>query len=263
MNANQIIRTLQIDRRKLARWIKAGLPHHGRGQQMTFDQSAVRRWLLSKGFAQIDKPIVVVNQQQVASHFGITSRQVRNWLRSGAPGRRGRYDLAAISDWQAQQQADELLLAGHPSPALERYRLARAKREEFGLERDLGQWLPRDQVHEALTLFANVLRQTGDALQRQFGPDAHGLLAHGISDALHAFNQKFGGSDGNQETLEGEDPREPPLPTAAPNPVATDIATPAAATPAAPIEVEPVTDIPASPATPPAAPTTQPAPGGI
>ena len=80
MNAKQIIRALQIDRRKLARWIQAGLPHRGRGRQMTFDQSAVRRWLLRKGFVRIDKPTVVKNQKLAAANFGITDRQFRTWM---------------------------------------------------------------------------------------------------------------------------------------------------------------------------------------
>ena len=43
---------------------------------------------------------------------------------------------------------------GTHSPALERYRLARAEREELACERDLGKWIAVDDVHTGMSILA-------------------------------------------------------------------------------------------------------------
>jgi hypothetical protein len=69
------------------------------------------------------------------------------------------------------------------SPALERYREERAKLARIErLERE-GSVIPRGMVHEVNARLASILRRAGEALQRQFGPDAAMIL----NDALEDF----------------------------------------------------------------------------
>jgi hypothetical protein len=55
-------------------------------------------------------------------------------------------------------ESDDPMLSGANSPALERYRLARAKREEFGLERDLGDFAAALDGTGALDEVARLFR---------------------------------------------------------------------------------------------------------
>lgn len=93
---------------------------------------------------------------------------------------------------------DDPLLAGPVSPALERYRAARADREELAYERDLGKWMERDKVHEALAKLAKLLRDAGDALQRQHGQDALAILQESLADFDREVARTFGRSTDGQ-----------------------------------------------------------------
>jgi len=91
------------------------------------------------------------------------------------------------------------VLAGPDSKALERYRLARAKREEWFYERDKREWLPRAEVHEGLAVLSRILREAGETLLRQCGSDAHEILDDAINDAERAFDNHFGNCDPNDD----------------------------------------------------------------
>jgi len=83
-------------------------------------------------------------------------------------------------------------------PAIERKRLADARRSEFQLEQDMGVWLKRDHVHLALTKASGLLRTAGEALQRQFGPEARKILDDALDDQAREFKRLFeddGGGD--------------------------------------------------------------------
>lgn len=137
-------------------------------------------------------------QQEIADHFGVHRRTVADWCRlPGFPSRTKRgWNLAKVDQWRADRygtpdEADPLL-SGPDTAALERYRLARAKREEFALERDRGNWVRREDVHAGIAIFATVLRQACDTLHKQFGRDAHSILAEAVNDAVRAFNRQLG-----------------------------------------------------------------------
>lgn len=71
---------------------------------------------------------------QVAAICGVTPQAVSKW--HGCPrGRNGKYDLSKVFAWRQRQLQDELELeadgSGADSPALERYRAARADRAEL------------------------------------------------------------------------------------------------------------------------------------
>lgn len=95
--------------------------------------------------------------------------------------------------------ADDDLLSGETSPALERYREERAalaRLDRLERERVL---VSRQEVREGLTRIAAVLRTAGDTLQRQYGPEALEILNEALAEAEREMER----SDG--EATEGED----------------------------------------------------------
>lgn len=71
-----------------------------------------------------------------------------------------------------QVPADELLLEDGDSPALERYRLAKAKLAELDLETRKGQLIERDKARDIFSRWAVLVRRMGERLAKRFGPDA-------------------------------------------------------------------------------------------
>lgn len=94
-------------------------------------------------------------------------------------------------------QWDDDLLGGENSPALERYREEKAKLARLDrLERERN-LLPRSQVHDVLTRMASLLRGAGDTLQRQFGPDALGVLHEALDDVDRELTEFLGDTHGD------------------------------------------------------------------
>lgn len=78
---------------------------------------------------------------------------------------------------------DDALMSGPASPALERYRAARAALAELELGQREGQLLPRDETHLAMARIAAILRSAGETLGRQFGSEAREILDEAMDDA--------------------------------------------------------------------------------
>ena len=79
--------------------------------------------------------------------------------------------------------AEEDLLTGETSPALERYREERAALARLDrLERE-HVLVNRQEIREGLSRIASVLRTAGDTLQRQFGPGALEILNEALAEA--------------------------------------------------------------------------------
>lgn len=123
-------------------------------------------------------------------------------LRYGIPIGGATIDLAAVVLWLheflaannrklAAADDEDPALAGASSPGLERYRLARAAREELFLERDRGAWIPRDAVHAALAPFAAIIRRCGEVLQRKFGREAQQIVDSHLDRAAESLNRLF------------------------------------------------------------------------
>lgn len=72
----------------------------------------------------------------------------------------------------SQAPPDELLLEEGDSPALERYRLAKAKLAELDLETRKGQLIERDKARDIFSRWAVLIRRMGERLAKRFGPDA-------------------------------------------------------------------------------------------
>jgi len=124
----------------------------GRQNQVLYDQSA--RYGIPFGVAKIDLPAVVR-----ALHDFLAENAVR---------------LA---------RDDDPMMQGAGSPALERYREERAELARLDRLERQRQLLPRDLVRESLGRLAAVLRDAGDALQRQFGAEAMAIVREALETA--------------------------------------------------------------------------------
>lgn len=90
---------------------------------------------------------------------------------------------------------DADLMQGNSSPALERFREERAALARLDrLERE-GQLVPRDVARATLARIATVLRNAGDALQRQFGLAAVEILYDALTEAEREVARAFASSE--------------------------------------------------------------------
>jgi hypothetical protein len=81
---------------------------------------------------------------------------------------------------------------GPDSPALERFRLARAQQEEIKLESMRGDFLPREDAKTMLLEIASIYRSAGEILVRNFGNDAGDVINDALDEASRRFEQRWG-----------------------------------------------------------------------
>jgi hypothetical protein len=98
----------------------------------------------------------------------------------------------------ALERVEELSAPAAGSPALERYRTARAEREELELASRRNQLVARDKVTVVLTRIGEILRGVGDRL-REHGDGPREVFNSGLDACLVAVAElcKDGASDGH------------------------------------------------------------------
>jgi hypothetical protein len=103
------------------------------------------------------------------------------WVARALRRRRDRVPSASTA---AEGNGDPLLVAeGVASPALEKYREARAALAELDLQERQRDLLPRQAVHEVFGRIASRLRDAGEQLGREHGSEAHDVLTEALDDA--------------------------------------------------------------------------------
>jgi hypothetical protein len=113
------------------------------------------------------------------------------------------YPVHAICKWvrdyyvslQAVSSSDPLLVGGEESAGLERYRNARADREEITVRKLRKEVVSVDEVVGGLMRGMEFIRAAGDELQRKFGPEAHAILDGAIDNAVRMFDDTIGDAD--------------------------------------------------------------------
>ncbi len=125
----------------------------------------------------------VQTQEQVAKFFGVELQTVHGWCKTKGPGgrmpgRKGNYPLDEIVQWlrnqgpwrrfQVNGDGDDPMLAAGDSPALERYRNARADLSELELAEKRQQLHPTDFILHVLKQWAGVYRRLGERLSRRY-----------------------------------------------------------------------------------------------
>lgn len=67
----------------------------------------------------------------------------------------------------------------------------KAVRQRFGHERDLGQWIAREDVHAGMAMFAEAIRRACERLQREHGPEAQRAVEEAFHDVQRDLTRYF------------------------------------------------------------------------
>lgn len=146
---------------------------------------------------------IVTTQSEVAAHFGVSRRTIADWVASGMPRRDGRYDLDEIEGWRSARipdDTDPLLSGPGTSPALERYREARAKLAELDLEQRRGRLVDIGDLRERISMLASHLRKAAERIERLHGPDPKRILDEALDEVERG---NFADNDGNSNSAAG------------------------------------------------------------
>jgi hypothetical protein len=117
-------------------------------------------------------------------------------VRYGLPIAGPTIDLPSLARWLHDFLAAHAGALARGDPAHDdaaalalRERTAKTRRIELALERDLGLWLPREEVHDGLSRISAVLRACGESLQRQCGAAAVKILNDALDDAQRELDR--------------------------------------------------------------------------
>ena len=107
------------------------------------------------------------------------------------------FDLKEIARWLHDfLAANARLLNRESDPTLtdplDRYRDVKAQREEIKLQVDRGKYVDRSQVLVGQAEFAGYIREAGEKLRKNFGPDAYAILKRALNDAIAALEKRLG-----------------------------------------------------------------------
>ena len=143
-------------------------------------------------------------QGEVAEFFGVSVDTVKNWAKQKMPGRPRAYRLDQIAIWlrtegpgskALRSASDDPLLAEGDSPALERYRLAKAKHAELDLEQRRGELIDLAKCRDLFGRWGSVIRKMGDRVSKRFGVEANQMVAEAI-DECDSIVRGLGNADG-------------------------------------------------------------------
>ena len=102
------------------------------------------------------------------------------------------HNFLARNKHRLAASVDDPWMQGETSPSLERYRDERAKIARLDrLERE-GVLVSREALLEGWNLIGSIMRQSGEALQRQFGPEAHAILQEAFSECDRSLAKMMG-----------------------------------------------------------------------
>jgi len=148
----------------------------------------------------------------IAAIVGVTTKHVTNTLIPALADqdvhkvspKRWWVRAKAVHDWLVQRAVqgmrgaigdpDELALAaGGSSPALERWRQAKAQMAEIDLDRVKSQTLDRGRVHEVFGQVGNLIREVGEQLQRDGHHSCWRRLDQALAGAIRKVEKELAG----------------------------------------------------------------------
>ena len=131
-------------------------------------------------------------QAALAAAVGVGRRTIADWQKKlGFPPRTKRgWNIGRVMAWHATRTGEaEMMEAGGPSPALERWREARAKLSELELARQQGLLVSAAVMQQGLQLFASTMRTVFGELRAQFGEEAYSIVADGLDLSEQQFRK--------------------------------------------------------------------------
>lgn len=142
--------------------------------------------------------LATATQDEVAAVLGISAMQVSRLQKTeGAPTG---INVPEFVGWYVERQLRRATtqaggdpdMVGGDSPALERYRAAKADLAELDRDERRMKLIPRDQAEESARMRAQVMRRAGEKLQRRFGVEAQEILDDAIDEATRIIEKTFG-----------------------------------------------------------------------
>ena len=150
-----------------------------------------------------DTTVVFTSLGRVALNFNVSPDTVKTWRSQGMPGEPGHYPMPEICEWLRSDgpwadrkkypptESDDPLLDGD-SPALERYRLAKAKHAELDLEARKSELIERDKCRDVLARWATVIRRMGERLAKRHGKDAATSVNRSLEECERIIKKELG-----------------------------------------------------------------------
>jgi phage terminase Nu1 subunit (DNA packaging protein) len=201
LTANQLCKELKIDAKKLAGFVKAGLPHKGKGKAQRFDGDAVIEWLVAKGYAQPPAPAgpVAATIAEAAEVLGVHRRTLAEWCNDptfpgtpGPPGRReGHFPIDEIKAWQARN-----FPAGGGSSSNELAELKAAKlrvqveREQLEFAKELNAIVELDDVRNLIESAINTAKSIFDEFPEQCVASMPGNLDKKLKNKIRELAER-------------------------------------------------------------------------
>lgn len=147
--------------------------------------------------------MVVNTLGKVAEHFGVAERTVGTWKNTrGMPVEPdSTYDLEKIGKWKREREArrlvpdDDPLMVEGESPALERYREARAKLAELELAKKKGEVIEVEIMRPGLDRLVASFRSLGGKLRERFGDGAYEIYCEALDLAQLEIDRFFDDDD--------------------------------------------------------------------
>lgn len=149
---------------------------------------------------------VFKTRDELAKALGKSVRTVAMYFAEGMPGTPGTYVLEDCLAWidarenkRTSRDADDLP-DDTDSPALERYRLARAQQEEIKLAKLRSELVESEHIQQWLQSFSLLLRGFGEKLAKvapEIVPDLEGVLQQ-AEETLVKVVGEYGSGDGDE-----------------------------------------------------------------
>lgn len=168
---------------------------------------------------------VVATQAEVAAFFGVSLHTVNSWRKmpvpipgkGGSNNRPGEYDLKACFDWyilhgpgrrkgKVSDEYDPLMDVDENTPALERWRLARAQGAELDLAERRGKIVSVDLFQEVMQAAFAPLRRFAE---QQIIEHGNGT-ADAWSEAVDLFEKELIGVIGRARDRDTSEPADSP-----------------------------------------------------
>lgn len=146
--------------------------------------------------------IILVTAKMLGDGFRVQERTIRNWIREGLPvhqysvgNRPALYDVFDVVRWrekrfEATGESDPLMRGGS-SPALERYRAAKANQAERENKKAEGQLVEKPEVNALWTEIASALRTQLEIVKRNY-PQCAPDIDEAINLAKARMEKKMG-----------------------------------------------------------------------
>lgn len=170
---------LGITQRQLSALVNEGMPHSVVKGKKQFDEDAVASWLEKHPRFEVEPDLPAVapeppetiytTRQEVADHFGVSTRTIADWLkkegfpgRSGGPGQQtGYFPARQIEEWLGTPKG------GTYTSSSDRVNQARAKKLEIDIAKELRGLIPLDKYESLAVRTCNSARALIESMPDQ------------------------------------------------------------------------------------------------